>query len=234
MRYHLVFLIFFCTTSFYAKEWKCLKTYQKATHKQELSPSDWLKSDRKQQTSVWKNANIYNLSHQKPEEYLTIKQRKDFYLWIVTELKAKGHDVVWPTMAYFISNKLRLLECFPYNLLTSKDMKAYALKGSEDVFVNSFKSLSLLYDSKTILKGEAAEKWDEHQLYTEQYVWIEAIYKMIDAKSLKHIERIAKGKSFYSIFVPKAIRFEGDISKPEERYNYAINKLKPYCKNRYQ
>ncbi len=68
----------------------------------------------------------------------------------------------------------------------------------------------------------------------EQYKWIDSIYKTMDAKNLKTLERIAKGNFLYSVFVPKAIRFKGDLSKAEMRYNYAIEVLKPYCENRYK
>ncbi len=214
-----------------AKEWNCLKTFQKDTNETTLPPQDWLKSDRTHNTEVWMNANLYNLTNNKPEEYRTIKQRKDFFAWLSSELKSKGHEVVWPTMAHFISNKLRLLECFPYEMLTNKKMKTYANAGSDAVFFNSFETLSELYHSETILKAEQAEQWDKDILHKEQHEWIEKVYQTMDEHSVKHIERIAKGKSVYSLFVPKDIRFVGDISKAEDRYVYALEKLRNYCKS---
>ena len=55
----------------------------------------------------------------------------------------------------------------------------------------------------------------------------------MDEKSLKKIKRIAKGAFLYALVVPKAIRFKGNLSKAEARYNYAFNRLRVYCKNRY-
>ena len=212
-----------------AKEWKSLKAYQKETQLTDLQPQDWLRSDRTRNTAIWMSANLYNLTNNRPQDYVTIKQRKDFFKWLNIELKAKGHEVVWPSMAYYISNKLRLLECFPYEMLTKRQMKAYAKAGSEAVFVNAFETLNDLFHSEEVLKRKAAVDWDKAILQEEQFVWIEAIYQTIDEKSLQQIERIAKGKSVYGLFVPKAIRFEGDISIAEDRYNYALNKLRSYC-----
>lgn len=223
--------ILFLPYTIVAKEWKCLKEFQKETNKATLPPQDWLKSDRKHKTAVWMNANQYNLINNRPQEYTTFKQRKDFFDWIDSELKAKGHEVVWPSMAYFICNKLRLLECFPYQMLTNKKMKLYAKQGSEVVFSNSFNALKELYLSPTILKAQDAKEWDKMILHDEQYIWIDAVYQTMDERSIKHIEQIAKGKSFYSMFVPKAIRFEGDISNAQDRYDFALHKLRYYCKS---
>ena len=56
----------------------------------------------------------------------------------------------------------------------------------------------------------------------------------MNSKDLKILDRIAKGKFLYSLLVPKEIRFEGSLSNSETRYNYAINKLRPYCKKAYK
>lgn len=226
--YTLLFAISFSSE---AKEWKNLKAYQKVSLNEKLPPSDWLKSDRKQNTLVWQNANTYNLTNNKPEEYKTIIQRRDFYTWFNAQIKAKGHEVVWPKMAYFISHKLRLIESFPHNIFTSKALKGYANKGSETVFNNAFSLLEQLWASQTILKGDAALQWDESILKKEQYIWIEDIYKTMDKSTVKKIERMAKGKFLYGLVVPNAIRFEGDISKAEDRFQYAMNTLRVYCKD---
>ena len=222
-----ILLLFSFTT--FSREWKTLKDYQKSTLNKELLPQDWLKSDRKNNTEVWQKANNYNLTNNKPEEYTSIQQRRDFYSWIIAKLDTKEHEVVWPKMAYYISKKLRLVEAFPYSIFTNKKVKGYANQGSEEVFFNSFEFLQVVYLSETTLKGEEALSWDKTILYEEQFVWIEKIYLKMDERSLKQIERMAKGKFLYSLVVPKQIRFEGDIANPQERYNYALNKLRFYC-----
>ena len=53
-------------------------------------------------------------------------------------------------------------------------------------------------------------------------------------KDLKRLERIAKGKWPYSIVVPKEIRFEGNLEVAPDRLNYALEKLRAYCIERYR
>jgi hypothetical protein len=231
MRIALIALAISFSFSVNAKEWKSLKQYQNATQETALSPSDWLSSDRRQNTLVWQLANVYNINQKKPQEYQTIKERRDFYEWIDHEFKAKGHEVIWLKMAYYITCKLRLLETFPHCLITTKPVKRYAHQGSEEVFNHSFENLKILLNSDKILKDNDALEWDKMMLHDEQYIWVESVYRIIDKKSLKQIKRMARGKFLYSFAVPKAIRFEGDISIPYERYNYALRILRPYCKN---
>lgn len=230
MKYVLLCLLICFSNSVYCKEWKNLKTYQKSTLKIHLSASDWLKSDRKQNTLVWQRANIYNLNGNLPEEYTSIIQRRDFYQWIYNELNNKGHEVVWPAMAHYISNKLRLVNTFPLNLLIREKIKNYSYQGSEVVFNSAFQTLRGLLNSQSILKGEAAIKWDSNLLKLEQFDWLATIYSTIDERGLKTISRIAKGKFLYAFVLPKKLRFRGDISKAESRYNYAFLILRTYCK----
>lgn len=234
MKQFFFYFLFFISISAFSKEWKSLQQYKEETNKNILSEKDWLHSDRKQNSLIWQQANSYNLQNNFPEEYETIKQRTDFYLWYYTEIGKKGHEVVWPKMAYFISNKLRLVKVFPYTLFITKKVKMYSYQGSETVFNNAFLDMKTLYFSEEILKGNKAVEWDEAILYQEQYEWIEGIYKNMDAKSLKTIERMAKGKGFYSIKLAKEIRLQGDISSANERYDYAIHTLRAYCKKWYE
>ena len=230
MKYFLFFLMFCFSTSIHSKEWSNLNYYKKETQKQELSSSDWLKADRTHNTLVWQRANRYNLNNDLSNEYETIKQRRDFYNWLCNELKQQGHEVVWPSMAHLISSKLQLIQTFPYSIFIKKKIKLYALEGNELVFKNAFEEMKHILNSETILKGNEALQWDKAILYKEQYIWIESLYEKTDEDSLKRIENMAKGKFLFGFFVPKAIRFEGDISNVEDRYDYAFNKLRPYCK----
>ncbi len=231
MRTILFGLVFSVSFSIQAKEWKNLKQYQKVNLNEHLAPQDWLTSDRNKNTLVWQNANTYNLTNNKPQEYQTIKERRDFYVWIDNEFKIKGHEVIWQKMAYYISCKLRLLETFPHSMFSSKQVKDYARQGSEVVFNNTFERLIGIFDADVVLKNEEANQWDTTILHDEQYIWLEGVYKIIDKKSLIQIERMASGKFLYALVVPRAIRFKGDLSSPEERFNYAVNILRPYCKN---
>lgn len=234
MRWIIFFFILTFNDTLSAKEWKSLLVYKKETQQELLPPSDWLKRDRTRNTLVWQEANMFNLRNNLPQEYKSISQRRDFYKWFFNELKKKKHEVVWVKMAYFISKKLRLIEVFPYSIFSKKDIKTYAKQGSLAVFNNVFIELQILYNSRLVLKTEKALEWDKRILKKEQYEWIDSIYKTMDAKNLKTLERIAKGKFLYAIVVPRAIRFKGNLSKAEIRYDYAIEVLKPYCENRYK
>ena len=214
-----------------AKEYKSLRQYQKATHNSTLSPSDWLYSDRRHNTLVWQQANVFNLANNRPKEYRTIAERRDFYAWIDHEFQKMGHEVNWQKMAYFVSSKMRLVQIFPHCVFAFNKVKLYAYQGSEVVFNNAFEKLISLFNSKEILKGNEALKWDEMILHFEQFIWVESVYKSIDDRSLKQIRRMTSGKFWYALAVPKKLRFENDISKPEERYRYGLTILRPYCIN---
>lgn len=234
MRWIIIFVFFVFNNSVSAKEWRNLEAYQKITQKQNLSPSDWLKSDRLKNTQVWQQANQYNLTHNLPDEYTKIKERKDFYKWLYKELDNKGHEVVWVKMAHYISTKLRKMESFPYSIFLNAKILEYANIGSKRVFNSAFVDLNLMYNSDKVYKGNLAIQWDKNILYKEQYLWIDSIYKTMDNRSLKKLHRIANGKLLYALVVPKAIRFKDNLSNTKARYNYALNKLRAYCKNRYK
>jgi hypothetical protein len=229
MKTYLFVLLFIFSFDVYAKEWKSLKQYQKETQKAILSPSDWLITDRRQNTLIWQQANRFNLTNNKPKEYQSIKERRDFYIWINHEFNIAGHEVNWQKMAYYVSSKMRLLETFPHCILTPEKVKLYAHEGSEVVFDNAFEKLGALYNSDKILIGEEAIKWDEMMLHLEQFIWVESIYKNIDVRSFKQIRRMTMGKFWYALAVPKKLRFKTDISNPEDRYQYGFNILRPYC-----
>ncbi len=231
MKTMLFALVFSISFSVSAKEWQSLRQYQKATHKITLSPSDWLFSDRKYNTLIWQNANAYNLANHKPDEYQTIVERHDFYEWIDREFQKIGHEVIWQKMAYFVSSKMRLVQIFPHCVFALKMVKLYAYQGSEVVFNNAFEKLKILFNSNEILKGNEALVWDEMMLHFEQFIWVDSVYKTIDARSLKQIRRMTGGKFWYALAVPKELRFKNDISKPEERYRYGLTILRPYCVN---
>lgn len=229
--------IFFCLLIVYradASEWTSLKQYQQETGFKELSSKDWLKSDRRKNTLRWQKANIYNLKNQNPHEYQSISQRRDFYEWYYKSLEAKDCQVIWPKMAHFISKKLRLTKAFPFNIFTSKNLKEYAYQGSETVFDSAFEFMEQLYDSEGVFDAEKAYEWDKMMLEKEQHYWLKGIYNTVDDKTLKTITKMAKGKCLYAILVPKEIRFKGDIENADTRYQYALDSLRPYCKEHYK
>ncbi|WP_298236936.1 Insecticidal toxin complex protein [uncultured Algibacter sp.] len=234
MRWRILVILLLFSNLLLAKEWRSLRIYQKTTQKESLSASDWLKSDRINNTIIWHRANVYNLENNLPQEYSKIVQRRDFYEWLYKALDDKKHEILWVKMAHFISKKMHLLEVFPYSLFSKKRIKQYAFNGSETVFKNAFQELKELYHLKSILKGEEANNWDNNILKQEQYIWLDSIYKNIKEKDLKTLHRIAKGTFLYSLVVPKPIRFHDNLSNAKHRLDYAISQLKPYCKEAYK
>ncbi|WP_308992146.1 Insecticidal toxin complex protein [Mariniflexile litorale] len=231
MRVYCFLFLFILNLSVYAKEWKSLKIYHKTTHKENLLASDWLKSDRTNNTDVWKLANSFNLENNLSQEYNSFSERKDFYKWVQTEVEKKGHQVVWFKMVYFISRKLSLMEAFPSNVFANKKIMNYANSCSESIFKNSFIEINNLFKLTSILNEKAGLEWDKDILYKEQYIWVNEIINTMDARSLKKVENILQRKCLYGIFVPKELQFMGDLENKEMRYEYALNTLRIYFKN---
>ncbi len=229
MRYYYFLFLFILNYSLYAKEWKNLKVYQKVSHQENLLPSDWLRYDRVHNTLVWQKANFYNLNNNLPKEYTNIIERRDFYKWIDSEIKAKGEHIVWFKMAYFISSKLYVMETFPFNMFANKIILGYGHDCSESIFNNVFVDAKKLYESDIILNENEALEWDKDILHKEQYVWVDGVINNIDSQGIKKIEHILQGKFLYSLLVPKDIRFYDTLSNSEMRYEYAIQTLRPYC-----
>ncbi|MCL5246027.1 Insecticidal toxin complex protein [Cellulophaga sp. 20_2_10] len=233
MRYFFTLTLFLFFFEGSAAEWKNLKEYEQQTGKTTFAPQDWLTQDRLKNTSVWQEANSFNLENNLFLEYQTIVERRDFYKWYALSVEEKGHKVVWPRMAHFISSKLSLTTRFPYNIVARKDVVLLSKKGSKKVFNSAFPSMLKLYTrSKTLTKAESLA-WDKDILYKEQYLWIENIYAEMNIKTLKRLERIAKGKFLYGLVVPNTIRFKGDLTNPKDRYAYATETLRKHCKNSY-
>ena len=214
-----------------AQEWKSLKAYQNETKQETLVEGQWLTKDRKQNTMSWKNANSYNLAHLRSESYVTVEQRLGFYNWMQRELKQKGHEIYWVAMAAFISDKLNYINVFPYKYFMRTSTIQNTNYGSAVVFNNAMPYLRPILEAQVVLTDETAVTWDLEMLCREQYYWVESVYKDMDSKSLNQISKIAKGKGIYGVFVPNTLEFTGDLEKAEDRYDYAVNVLLPYCKS---
>ena len=229
----LIISVIFIIPNTYSKEYKSLNDFKVKTNQKGLTKSDWLLKDRKLNTKIWKEANYYNLSNNLPLEYTTINQHKDFYYWYQQEISIKRHEVVWPSIAVFVSSKLGLMEKFPINVLTNSKIINYSKKGSSIIFNNVFRELFMLLNQKHIIKGEEALKWDAELLYKEQVELLQSMYETIDKESLKKLEHLVQRKGLNALFISKKLKYEDDISNPIQRYNYALQKLRPYCQERY-
>ncbi|WP_299781994.1 Insecticidal toxin complex protein [uncultured Formosa sp.] len=230
MKLFFFLVLFLSLNVVFAKEWKNLTVYKKETKLETLPRGDWFTKDRKQNSIVWQQANRFNLLYMYPNQYTSVEQRLGFYIWLQHELDKKGNEIYWVKMASFVSEKLNVINIFPYKYVVKKTTIQNTNYGSEVVFNNSFYYLKDLFLAAKPLKNTTAEIWDLKMLYREQYEWVETVYQNIDTESLNQISQIAKGKGVYRFFVPKGLTFIGNLKNPDDRYYYAVNVLLPYCK----
>ncbi len=95
----------------FSQEWNNLKSYQKETGFTLLQEGCWIKGDRKQQTLVWKQANLFNLSIENGnQKYQSISQIRDFYLWFDVERKKQGHEIKGVGIAAIAAKQLSKLD----------------------------------------------------------------------------------------------------------------------------
>jgi hypothetical protein len=83
MRISGLFIFIFFFSQFFSQEWRSLKELSKQTGRDTLIAGEWLRKDRKHNTSVWNKANIFNLTT--PDgyrKYASIALKRDFYNWI--------------------------------------------------------------------------------------------------------------------------------------------------------
>lgn len=211
-----------------------MRSYKKENGSSILKDGCWLKKDRKRNTEVWQQANIYNLSIDKGNErYKSIRQIRDFYTFSNEVRMKKGHDIKWLGIASVAANQLAKMEngFLRVFIVRNKELVLFAHKGSKKVFAFAFPQLQDVYFSHEILKGEIALKWDEKYGTIEQCEILEPFYHQLSEKAVWKLERMAKGKGIFKFGVPKKLRFDGDIRNCKDRYEHGKNKLTPYCDN---
>lgn len=227
-----IFLCFFlCFKYVSSQEWKSLKSYQKETGKSKLSDGCWLKSDRKKQTLIWKNANMFNLLVKNGNlKYVTISEKRDFYIWFDQERDKIGHDIRWIGIASIATGQLSKLDnsFIKIFIVRNKEVIQFSNEGSKKVFAFAFLKLKQVILSKEVLKGGVAKKWDQNYGLTEQCDILNPLYQNLSKKALQKLDRMAKGRGLFTFGVPKKIKFIGDINNCETRYNHGINKLLAY------
>lgn len=219
------------TSLAFSQEWKSLTAYQKETGFASLRDGCWLKKDRKRQNEVWKQANIFNLSIENAnQKYITISQKRDFYLWFDRERIKKGHEIKWIGIAAIAAGQLSKLDvgfirCF---IIGNKEVVKFTNEGSEKVFEFAFPLIKKLYFSNEILKGETAVNWSLQYSTMEQCQILEPLYKNLSTKALQKLNRMAKGAGIFKLGVPKRLRYVGNIEDCESRSDHATNKMLLY------
>lgn len=222
----------------YSQEWKNMKEYKKSTNQTELQEGCWLKKDRKKETEVWKQANLFNISSDSGYlNYKTICEKRDFYLWFDAERIEKGHEINMIGVVGLVAGQLSKFDSFFISkiVIHNKEVVWFGHEGSDKVLEFAFPLLRDVYFSKDLLKGQEAKAWDLQFEKREQCDVVEAVYNQLTDKAFRKLERIAKGKGIYNLAVKKEIKFEGELTKCNLRYEYAITKLmKYYIENKHK
>lgn len=226
-------VVLFLTTLniLFAQEWRNLHTYKKETGSSTLKEGCWLKRDRKNQTIIWQQANIFNL--QKPNGYLqykSIQQISDFYNWFDIERKKLGHEIQWLGISSIATGQLAKIEHFGIRklIIRNKEIVQFANDGTQAVLKYAFPNMKRLYFSKEILKGKAAENWDLEFGKNEQCIVLDVCYQKLSAKALHKLERMAKGKGIFYLAIPKQLKYEGNVDNCNDRFEHGLHKLIPY------
>lgn len=231
-----ILLIFLFVNSVVAQEWKSLKVYKKETGKCILEDGCWLKKDRKQKSNVWKQANFFNLSLKKGNlKYTTISQIRDFYKWADEERIKQGHKITGVGIGSIAATQLSYLDngFIRFFIVRNKEIVVFANDGSQKVFEFAFSLLNELLFSNVIYTNEKAKRWDIENGLFEQCEVLEPLYQKLSTKALNRLERMAKGKGIFKFAIPNELKFEGEISNCQTRFEHGKNKIKPYyLKNR--
>jgi hypothetical protein len=211
------------------KEYETEEDYKKENPDGKLDGSDghWLKSDRENKTATWDKANTKNLEDNRHDDYTTITQRKDFYGWFASKIDAKGFDNNWPGAAYIVAGQMSYLDNSAVSWWVGDDVTKFGNAGNKAIFNDVFDNLKDLYNGP-VMKGEAAAKWDAATLYNEQFKVVQPIYMKQTAATISTLSQMAKGEGLYGFGVNGALRFEGNILNPQDRYNHGAGKVNSF------
>ena len=113
-------------------------------------------------------------------------------------------------------------------IVRNNEIVSFVHKGSKDVFSFAFPKLKTIYFSEELITGQEAINWDENYGRIEQCEVLNPLYKDLSERSLKQLNRMAKGKGIYNLAIPKGLKFEGELMDCEHRYKHGINKIYKY------
>jgi len=233
--YFILSLFFLNINPTFSQEWKNLKAYRKETGKKDLLAGQWLEKDRKMNTDIWKNANKHNLTLEKGNQnYKTISQIRDFYLWFESERLKQGHEIKWIGVAQVVAGQLSLMDrnFIRVVIIRNKDVVNFANEASIKVFEYAFPQLRNVLSSEKLIVSHEAQKWDDDYGTKEQCEILEPIYQKLSPKTLNQLDRMVKGKGIYRFGVRKRMRYEGSIEDCKVRFAHAANKISPYIERK--
>ncbi|SDM15954.1 eCIS core domain-containing protein [Allokutzneria albata] len=208
---------------------------------------DWRESDRLNWTDTWKKACEHNLLNLNREAYQQVAERRDFYRWFFAEITKKGHETKWPLAAYAVaSGAAEVVEtggaAEGLSSITN-DIQAMVRQGNQVIFDDVLPKLRDLWNSKELLKGDAATAWDANTLAEEQKL-VEGVYLGANPDAKSEFGELASGRGV-RLNLGKAFglgkikgfpvdekhpdvvggvmpAFTGDIRKAEDRWKYGM------------
>lgn len=213
------------------KEYENEAAYRAENPNGKLDGSDghWLKSDRINKSNTWNNANMTNLQAGRFGDYATISQRRDFYGWYAAKIHSKGFENLWPGAAYIVAGQMANLDNSIIAWWVGEDVVKFGNEGNEAIFKDVFGKLKTLYNGP-VMKGETAAKWDAATLRNEQFKVAQPLYEKQSVATISVLSQMSKGKGLYSFGVTGALRFEGNLSNPKDRYNHGAGKVTNFFK----
>lgn len=229
----LIVLISINVLNLSAQEWKNLRTYKNTTGNESLTAGHWLKKDRKRNTETWKAANQFHITKMNgAAAYKTIKQRRDFYRWFDEWRIGKGHEIEWVGVAAIVAGQFANTENWFVQkiIIRNQSIIDFAANGNRTILNDVFPELQKVYLSESLLIGTAAAEWDATYGYREQCVVIQPFYEKQTEKAINKLRKMAKGKGVFVFVVPKSIRFKGDITNCEDRFQHGKVVLPKYYK----
>lgn len=232
---NIIILLLLIPNFLLSQEWSSRKSYKKETGNEELAEGNWLKKDRKRNTDVWKQANIYNLNIENGDDkYKSVSEIRDFYTWYDSQIIKKGSEIKWIAVASIVAGQLSKLDngFFRVFLVRNKEAVKFANEGSKKVFEFAFPQMHDIYFSDIPLKGDLALEWDRNFGTKEQCEILEPLYNNLSDKAIRKLDRMARGKGIYNLGVNRKLKFEGDIKDCTSRYEHGLNKVLPYYINK--
>jgi len=212
------------------KEYPTVQAYYAENPDGTLDGSDgnWLTSDRENNTDVWKNANMVNLTKANgSDEYTNLDQRADFYRWFQSATDAKGFTTRWSGAAAVTVDHLKTLIGEGFKGLfsgvtgyTNDEIRKFVVSGNKLILDDIWGSLQNLYNG-AVLTGKAASDWDGNQLLKEQQV-INDSYWDLTPGSITILENSLKHNYFLAKIFDWNPSFKGSLLDVKARWVYGM------------
>ncbi len=200
----------------------------------------WLASDRRTDSNVWHDANVFNLVTGQYNQYTTITQRTAFYEWMAGVFEAQGHEVQWVGAAYAVASLMMRMDNEYVGAMVdgfNDDIVGFANAGNKMIFDDVFdrlRSLFILGEEKRPLTGNIAKEWDIETLRREQFDIVDDLYQKLSKNNpaaVKILEVLSHTTPVPIIDTGmKDLTFKGDLLNPQDRFDHGMTNMVEYYK----